>query len=69
MMPPGALTPALLNSTSTRPKASFVFANRFATEALSVTSVGTDRTWDAGTPDSAAVSSSASLRRPASTVR
>ena len=69
MIEPGAFTPALLNSTSSRPNASLVRANSACTEAWSVTSVGTASAWPAGAPASAIVSSSASARRPASTVR
>ena len=38
---PGALRPALLNSTSMRPNASFVFANSAFTDSGLLTSVGT----------------------------
>ena len=62
----GAPMPALLNSTSQRPKVSLVLANSALTEAGSLTSVGTTRLCPLVLTPSAAVSSSLSCRRPAS---
>src|SRR5262249_47709745 len=65
---PGAPMPALLNSTSRRPKASLAFANRARTDCGSLTSVGTASA-RAPAPDSATAFSSGSFRRPARATR
>src|SRR6185295_8142704 len=62
---PGAFTPALLNTTSTRPHFCFTAANSAFTESCFETSVGTQNA-RAPAPDSCAAFSSTSLRRPAS---
>ena len=63
---PGAPTPALLNSTSRRPKVSLVLANSALTEAGSVTSVGTASALRPRPFTCSATASSGSLRRPLS---
>ena len=62
----GAPWPALLNSTSSRPKASVVLANSARTDSGFPTSVWTAR-MAASAPASRTVSSSGSMRRPAMT--
>src|SRR5438034_7205172 len=62
----GAPMPALLNSKSKRPKASFVLANRLLTDEGSVTLVGTTSVRDCDAA-ARAVASSGSRRRPART--
>ena len=61
----GAPVPALLNSTSSRPKASLVWANRFLTDSGSPTSVETTIVLDPSSPASATVCSRGPTRRPA----
>ena len=65
----GVLTPALLNSKSTRPNVLTHCANRLATESSWVTSVGTASTLKLGLMAlaSAATSSKLAARRPAKT--
>src|ERR1019366_5404248 len=63
----GALVPALLKRRSRRPKASWVLANSALTEFGSVTSVGTGSILPPDAVADAAVRSSGSERRPAST--
>ena len=65
---PLALMPALLNSTSTRPKRASVAANSASTCAGCMTSVGTASS-ASPPPACATTCSSASARRPASTTR
>ena len=62
----GAPIPALLNNTSSRPKASLVLAKSALTEAGSLTSVATARARDPAPPAISAVSFKGSTRRPAS---
>src|ERR1019366_10691278 len=59
--------PALLNNTSSRPKASFVLANSALTAPGSPTSVGTASISPPPSRAMAAVRSSSAARRPAST--
>ena len=66
---PGALTPALLNSTSTRPQVAFTFANSAATDSGWLTSVGTAIARPGAAPDSVIASANGSARRPASATR
>ena len=61
----GAPMPALLNRMSSRPKSFLTRANSALMDSGSLTSVGTDRVL--ALPASFAVSSSLSVRRPAST--
>src|SRR5208282_1968193 len=64
---PRVLVPALLNNRSMRPQVCLTLSNNAATDAGSRTSVGTTRVRGGSTLASAAVSSSISRRRPAST--
>ena len=61
----GAPKPALLNNRSSRPKDSYVLANRALTASRSLTSVGTTSTCEPASPASAFASSKGSRRRPA----
>ena len=62
---PGAFTPALLNSTSSRPNVSLILAKKASTAAGSLTSVGTASAREPASPASPIVLCKASARRPA----